>query len=77
MSDNDSNVHEELTKIRGRLRSLTVAVVLMMLLVVLSFLGQIAELANWFAGDPQLLAAATIGSALLGFGFGWFARRRV
>ena len=77
---NDPNQQEELRQllesVRCRLRRLTVAVMLLTLVLVLSVAVTFGELVNYFAFDPLLLGGVTVGAALLGFGFGWYAGRR-
>ena len=62
--------------IRARLRVLTVAVLIMALALILSGAAMFSSLINYFAGDAMIFGGMTAGAALLGFAFGWFARRR-
>ena len=59
-----------------RLRVLTVAVILLTLAALLLTMSVYGSLVNYFSTDALLFGGATVGAALLGFGFGWFARRR-
>jgi len=81
MTDPESNQARELREILARLgtrlRRLTVAVVLMALAMFLLTATLLGELINWFAGQPSLFGGATVGAAVLGFAFGWFAGKRV
>ena len=80
MNDDDSKQSDELPKmlrsVRRWLRVVTVAVILLMLLLVMMFSLQFGSLVNWFAGEAMLQGGVTVGAALLGFAFGWVARRR-
>lgn len=67
---------EGLQAVQRRLRRLTVAVILMTLMLTLTVAAVFGELVNYFGGDAGLFGGASVGAALLGFGFGWFARRR-
>jgi len=67
-------IYEALQSVRRRVRGLTVAVVLLVLMVVLLTASVYGYLINFMAGDAALFGGSTIGAALLGFAFGWFAR---
>ena len=77
---NNPNQQEEirqlLESVRCRLRRLTVAVMLMALVLVLTVATVFGDLVNYFALDPLLLGGVSVGAALLGFAFGWYAGRR-
>jgi len=62
--------------IQRQIDRLTVAVVLMALITLLSTAVIFGQLVNWFAGQSLLLGGVSIGCALAGFAFGWFAGRR-
>jgi len=64
------------TAIQRRLRRLTVAVTLMALVWAITCATVFGNLVNYFGRDPLMIGSALIGAALLGFGFGWVARRR-
>ena len=80
MNDQDANPREELVEVlrdmERRLRRLTVAVVLMALALLLVASAVYGSLVNYFSGDVLLYGGTSIGAALLGFAFGWFARGR-
>ena len=65
-----------LAAVERRLRRLTVAVMLMTLVLILTVAAVFGELVNYFGGDAMLFGGTSIGAALMGFGFGWMARRR-
>ena len=69
-------LHDVLQLVQRRLRRLTVAVLLLTLMLMLTVAAVFGELVNWFAGDPLMFGGVAVGTALLGFGFGWFAGRR-
>jgi len=80
MSSPDPNRIQEtlvlLQSIKRRLRRLTVAVVLLVLVVVLLTASVFGYLVDYMAYDPMLWGGSTAGAAVLGFAFGWFAGRR-
>ena len=80
MNDAKPNQQQELREILEglvrRVRVLTVAVIIMAMALLLLAATIFGNLVNYFAGDPLLFGGVAIGCALLGFGFGWFARRR-
>ncbi len=61
--------------IQARLRALTVAVWILALAVLLTGAAVFGNLVNYFAGEPLMFGGASVGAALLGFAFGWLARR--
>ena len=61
--------------IQRRLRALTVAVMLLTLVLGLTCAAVFGELVNYFSTDSLMFGSALIGAALLGFVFGWVARR--
>jgi len=65
-----------LESIRGRVRTLTVAVLIMAMATLLSAAAVFGYLTNYFAGDPLIFGGVSMGAAILGFAFGWIARRR-
>lgn len=67
-------LQEVLQSMRRRLCRLTVAVVLLALVVLLNSAAVYGYLVNYFSGEVMLYGGTSIGAALLGFGFGWFAR---
>ena len=79
MNDRDTDRHEELREIllslRRRVRWLTGAVALMALAMLLLAAYVLGDLISWYAFDPLLYGGVSVGSALLGFAFGWFVRR--
>ncbi|MDZ7618749.1 MAG: hypothetical protein U1E05_17225 [Patescibacteria group bacterium] len=58
-----------------RLRVLAVAVLIMALALLLTTAAVFGSLVNYFAGDALMFGGVTVAAALLGFVFGWFARR--
>jgi len=46
----------------------------MVLAVLLAASAVYGSLADYFSGDALFYGATSIGAALLGFAFGWFAR---
>ena len=72
----DEHLRSTLTSVRGRLRVLTVAVILLTMMLVINTVTIWGSLVNYFGSDVMLVGWGTTGAALLGFGFGWFARRR-
>ena len=79
-SDTERQTSDELRELLGgvrrRLRTLTTAVLLLTLAVVLCAGAVYGEVANYFGGDAMLQVAIAIGAAALGFFFGWLAGRR-
>ena len=69
-------LHELLLALQKRVQKLTVAVVLMVLALFLLAAAVFGSLVNYHSGDPMLFGGASMGAALLGFAFGWFARKR-
>jgi hypothetical protein len=73
-------VHEEIRAaidaMRGRVRRLMVAVCVLAMIIALNTAVMYGTLENYFAGDAMFRGAVAIGSALIGFFFGWFARGR-
>lgn len=74
--DREREVLRRIEMLQRRVGWLTVATVLMVLVVVLSTSAVYGSLVNYFDGDAALFGGTTIGAAVLGFGFGWFAGRR-
>lgn len=70
------DANKPIEALQRRIDRLTVAVVLMALITLLSTAVVFGQLVNWFAGDALLQGGVSIGGALVGFGFGWFAGRR-
>lgn len=68
------NALETLAK---RVRALTVAVILVVLALFLLAAAVFGDLVNYYAFDPMLVGAVAAGCTALGFGVGWFARRKV
>ena len=79
MNDRDTDRHEELRQIllslRRRVRRLTVAVALMALAMLLLAAYVLGDLMNYHGFETLLFGGVSVGSALLGFAFGWFVRR--
>jgi hypothetical protein len=67
---------ELLPQVAARLRALTIAVTLLALAVLLLFAAQYGSLVNFWYGDALFFGATSIGAALVGFAFGFFAGRR-
>ncbi len=67
---------EDLRSVQRRLGCLTVAVMVMTLFWMITVAAVFGSLANYFDGDATFFGGSCIGAALLGFGFGWVARRR-
>ncbi len=80
MTDSNSPPPEELhgaiQSIQARLRALFVAVMVMALALILAAGAMFGSLVNYFAGDALMFGGVSVLAALLGFAFGWFARRR-
>ena len=80
MNDDDpkqrEELHQLLESVRRRLRKLTVAVMLMTLMLILTVAVVFGDLVNYFAADAMMLGGVSTGAALLGFAFGWVARRK-
>ena len=80
MHDQDSaqqpDLDRRLRSVQARLRQLTVAMAVMALAVFLTFAAVFGRLVHNFGGDEALYGGASIGAAVLGFLFGWFARGR-
>ena len=55
------------------LSSIAFSLVLAVFLLTAVVMG---NLVNYFAGAPALFGGASVGAALLGFAFGWFAHRK-
>ena len=64
-----------LRSIPRRLRTLTVAVILMAVPAVLNTASVQGSLVNDYGGDAALFGGSTTAAALTGFAPGWFARR--
>jgi hypothetical protein len=76
----DAHTSDDLSKaldrVQRRLRRLTSAVVFLAFTVLLCAAAVHGYLANYFGSDVLMFSATSAGAALLGFGFGWVARRR-
>jgi len=70
-------IREALEPMRRQIQRLTVMVILMTMMLTLTMISVFGLLVDYFAGDPLLFGGATAGAAMIGFGFGWMARRRV
>jgi len=66
-----------LESVRRRLHRLTVVIVLLVLVLMLTVAVVFGNLVEYFACDAMLLGGVSIGAAVLGFGLGYFAGRRV
>jgi hypothetical protein len=55
---------------------LTVAMILVVLIFAMQTAALYGSLVNYWAGDAWFYGGTSLGAALLGFGFGWFAARR-
>ncbi len=66
----------QLRQVQRRLRVLTVAIILLALLFAMQGLAVYGSLVNYWNGDARFYGGTSIGAALLGFGFGWFAARK-
>ena len=79
MNDNDQQhsdeLHAVLQSLRRRMRTLTVAVLLMTLALLLTVAAVFGNIVDYHAGEPLLQGGVAVGAALLGFFFGWIARR--
>lgn len=64
-----------LHSIRAGIRALTVATIIVALALLLTAAAVFGNLVNYFAGDPLMFGGVSVGAAMLGFAFGWFARR--
>ncbi len=64
-----------LESIRGRVWALTMAVAVMALSLLLTAAAVFGSLVNYFGGDVMLFGGISVGAAVLGFAFGWAARR--
>lgn len=73
----DEPMVELLESIRRRLGRLLVAVSLMTLALILTAAAVFGHLVTYFGRDVMLWGGSTAGAAVLGFVFGWFARRKV
>jgi len=80
MNENDrqhsDELHAVLQSLRRRMRTLTVAVLLMTLALLLTVAVVFGYIMDFHAGEALLRGAVAVGAALLGFLFGWIARRR-
>ena len=59
-----------------RVRRLTLAVIFMAIVLFLLVAITFLYLVDWHADEPLLSAGASLGAALVGFGLGWFARKK-
>lgn len=67
---------ELLNSLKKRVLRLTVAVILMMLALFALTAAVFGSLVNYYGGDSLLIGFASILFAVVGFIFGWVARRR-
>jgi uncharacterized membrane protein (DUF485 family) len=79
MNENDQQHANELQAVlqslRRRMRALTVAVLLMTLALLLTVAVMFGYVVDFHAGEALLQGGVAVGAALLGFLFGWIARR--
>ena len=73
--DRLADIAEALDSVRRRLRSLTVAVIVMTLVLFLTVAAVYGYLAEFHSWEGLLVGASAGGAGLLGFAVGWFARR--
>ena len=80
MNDSDlnrpENLQETLQILAKRVRRLTMAVIIMALALFVLTGIVLVYLVDFHAEDPLLYGGASIGTALVGFLLGWFARRK-
>jgi hypothetical protein len=76
-SDDHERLLEAMESVKRHLRLLIVFVSLMTLALILTVSAVFGNLVNYFSGDVMMWGGATAGAAVLGFLFGWFARRKV
>jgi hypothetical protein len=80
MSDPTDSPQDEcshqLQRVQRRLRVLTVAILLLALIFAMQSMAVYGSLVNYWNGDAFFYGGTSIVAGLLGFGFGWFARRR-
>jgi len=80
MNPNEQNVPENLQQalepLQQQIRRLTVRVTILTMILTLTVISVFGSLVNYFDGDASLFGSATVGAALMGFAFGWLARRR-
>jgi hypothetical protein len=80
-NDPHPNQLEELKRLlwslNRRARWLTVAVVLLVLAVLVLAACEYGDLVSWYSLDPLVYGGTSTAFALLGFAFGWFARKWV
>jgi len=69
-------LQELLESVRRRLRTLTIAVLLLILAVMLCAAAIFGNLLNYFGNDSMLSGGIFIFAAALGFALGWFAGRK-
>lgn len=67
---------KQLQQVQRRLRTLTVAMLVLALFFAMQSMALYGSLVNYWNGDAFFYGGTSIGAALLGFGFGWFAHRR-
>jgi hypothetical protein len=66
----------QLQRISRRLRVLTIVIIVLALLFAIQSVAVYGSLVNYWNGDAAFYGGTSLGAALLGFGFGWFGRRR-
>ena len=64
-----------LRRIEQRLRWLTVAVFLVALALLFNVAAVFGAIIEFHAGEGILIGSASVGAAVMGFVFGWLARR--
>jgi hypothetical protein len=69
-------LHRLLRTLDRRVRRLMVVMVLLVLAVLVLAACVFGDLVSWYSLDPLMYGGASIAFALLGFAFGWYARRR-
>jgi hypothetical protein len=74
-SQEQTNVEAELAAIRRRLVWLTTAVFLMAMALLFTVAAVLGAVIDFHAGESVLIAGTSIGGAVMGFLFGWLARR--
>lgn len=69
-------IRDAIETLQGRVRRLVIAVVLMALALFLTVAVVFGYELEFHAGEPLLRGAVAVGTAILGFAFGFFAGRR-
>jgi uncharacterized membrane protein YkvI len=70
-----SSLESELLKIRRRLSWLTTAIFLLALAFLLFVAAAYGAIVDYHASEGKLIAGACTGGTVMGFLFGWLARR--